>query len=209
MMDSSDVGADVTSIGCGERGANVKVGTGAAAVGGAESLRISASCCVEGSGVWLSLCSSGDEAGSFLSTSSSLSIDCEMPSRSNLSVAHRRICQPSPSPTPMFRLSRKIRRSSRQSWYPSLRAFVCAAAEVLYSFVTDRAAARKTSRSCSGDSLPPGFFVGEAPLMPSIVGGFGACRMLAVVRKGCLWCSMVRVSIFLGVCRLDSSCVPR
>lgn len=132
-----------------------------------------AECCCVGAAAIVAVAGrwfiSGDEAVSTFSTSSSLSVFCETASRpSRRSVAHFRICHPSPSLRPMCRLSRKDRRSSRQSWYPSDRALDWAAADVLYSLVTDNAAALKESSSCSGESAWTGPLVGEAPLMFSI-----------------------------------------
>lgn len=91
---------------------------------------------------------------SCFSISSSLSMACGEPSRpSKRSLAHALTFQPSPSPRPSFVLSKNCSRSSRQSWYPSARALAWADIDDLYSFVTDRAAARKTSSICSGVSL--------------------------------------------------------
>lgn len=109
-------------------------------------------CCLDG--VWLvggrlERLTTGDDGGSpGLSTSSSLSAafpDSSLPSCR--SVAHCLIAAPGPerSPASPF-LSRNASKSSRHSWYPSERAFVAAAADVLYSLVTDRAAALKVSR---------------------------------------------------------------
>lgn len=81
-------------------------------------------------------------------SSSSLSKMAGVPSAR--SVAHCRTFQPSPSPNPRFSRSKKCNKSSMASWYPACFACAWSEAALLYRLVTERAAALKACRSCSG-----------------------------------------------------------